>query len=73
MVCEPGTRFQAIMATQIIGDNEDVASRIVRFDLFEEFNVVLGIARRRTFDHFFAIADAERSIDPHLLVATTVL
>ena len=57
MLCEPGACFQAVMATQVVGDNEDVARRIVRVDVLEELNVVLGITRRCTTRKLFAITD----------------
>ena len=72
MVCEPGTSSQAIMTAQIVCDDEDVACRVVGFDVFEQFNIVLGIPRRTSGD-LLAVADAQCSINPHLLVAAAVL
>jgi hypothetical protein len=57
MVCQPGACLQAIMAAQIVRDDEKVPGRIVCFDLFEQFNIVLGIARSRTAGNLLAIAD----------------
>ncbi|GHO99831.1 hypothetical protein KSF_098790 [Reticulibacter mediterranei] len=57
MIREPSTRLQAVMTAQVVGDNEDIAHGIVRFDLFEQFNVVLGIARCGTSGELFAITD----------------
>ena len=73
VLCQPGARFQAVMTAQIVGDNENVAGRIVSFNVLEELNVVLGITRSRTARDLFAIADAQRSIDPHLVIPATVL
>jgi hypothetical protein len=72
VVCQPGTGCQAIVTAQVVGDDEDVARRIIGFDLFEQLNVVLGIARSRAPRDLFAIADTQRSIDPDLLLTTTV-
>jgi len=58
MVREPGAGFQAVMAAQIVRDEENVAGRIVGFDVLEELNVVLGIARSGTARNLLAIADA---------------
>ncbi len=57
MVCQPGAGLQAIMAAQIVRDDENVPGWIVSFDLFEQFNIVLGIARSRTAGNLLAIAD----------------
>ena len=73
MLCQPGARFQAVMATQVVGDNEDIPRWIVRFTILEQLNVVLGITRSRTARDLFAIADSQRSIDPHLVIPATVL
>lgn len=48
MVCQPGTRFQAVMAAQTVSNDEDVAGGFVRLDALEKFNVMLGIARGGT-------------------------
>lgn len=73
MVCEPGARFQAVMTAEIVCDDENVARRIVRFDVLEELDVVLGIACSGTSGNLLAVADAERPVDPHLVVPATVL
>src|SRR5258708_14613653 len=58
MVCQPGAGFQAVMAAQIVRDNENVAGRIVRFDLLEQLDVMLGVARSRTAGDLLAIMHA---------------
>lgn len=80
MVCEPDARLQAVMTTQVVGDDEDSAFRIVSLDVlldvleeFEECNVILGVTRRGASGDLLAIADAQRSIDPHLVIPVTVL
>jgi hypothetical protein len=73
MVRQPGARLQAVVTAQVVGDNENIARRIVSFDVFEELNVVLGVARRGTPRDLFAIAYPQCAIDPDLLVTTTVL
>lgn len=47
MVDQPGAGFQAVMAAQIIGDDEDLPRRIVHFDLFEEFRSLWNCAQPR--------------------------
>jgi len=72
MVCEPGARFQAIVTAQIVGDDEDIPRGIVRFDVLEELNVVLGVTRKGTSGDLLAIADAQRPVDPGLVIPATV-
>lgn len=72
MVCEPRAGLQAAMAAQIIRDDENISGWIVCFDLFEEPNVVLGIARGRTTRDLLTIADPQCSIDPHFVIPTAV-
>jgi hypothetical protein len=73
VLCEPGTRLLALLATQIVGNDEKVAGWIVRFDVLEQLDGGLGIARRRTSGHFFTVAHPQRPIDPHLVITTAVL
>jgi hypothetical protein len=73
MVLEPGARLETVMTAEIVCDDENVARWIVRFDVFEQFNVVLGIARSGTFGDLLAIADSQRPIDPQFVIASTVL
>ena len=40
----PGPRLRTIMAAQIIGDDENVARRIVGFDIPKQSNVVRRVA-----------------------------
>ena len=55
MVCQPGAGFQAVVTTEIVRDDENVPRGIVRFDLLEQFNVVLGIARGGAVRNLLAI------------------
>lgn len=73
MVCESDARLQAVMTTQVVGDDEEIAFRIVSLDVLEEFNAILGVMRRGTSGDLLAIADAQRSIDPRLVIPATVL
>lgn len=72
MIRKPGTSLPAVMAAQVVGDDEDVAHRVVGFDVLEEPNVVLGVTRRSTSGELLAIADAQRPVDPDLVVPATV-
>lgn len=40
MLCHPGTRLQTVVATEVVRDDEDIARGIVRFDQFEQLDVV---------------------------------
>ena len=45
MVCEPGACLQATMTAQIVGNDEDVAGRVVGLNLFEQLDVIRRVAR----------------------------
>src|SRR5258708_6220716 len=47
MIHQPGTGFQAVMAAEIVRDNENVPCGVVGFDVLEQFDIVLRIARSR--------------------------
>jgi hypothetical protein len=68
-----GARLQAVMTAQIVRDKEEVPQRIVRFDVLEELNIVLGITCSGTSGQLLAIANPQGAIDPDLLLATTVI
>jgi hypothetical protein len=55
MLFQPGACFQAIVTTEIIADDENVAFGIVRFDVGQQRNVALGITRGGTAGQFLAI------------------
>jgi hypothetical protein len=44
VVCHPGTCLQAVMTTEVIRNHENVAGGIVRFNEFEQLDVVRRIA-----------------------------
>ena len=44
MLFQPGACLQAVVTTEIIGDDEDIAGRIISFDIGEQSNVAFGIA-----------------------------
>ena len=67
MLFEPGACLKAVVTTESIGDDEDLAGRIVGFNVGKPRNVALGIARGRTAGQHPPIADPQRSIDPGFL------
>ena len=56
MLFEPGAGLETGMTGEVIGDDEDVAGRIISFDIGQRSNVALGIARGRTAGQHLAIA-----------------
>jgi hypothetical protein len=58
MVCEPGVGLQTVMAAQIVRDDENIPRRIVGLDVFEQLDVILGVARSGTAGDLLAIAHA---------------
>ncbi|GHO60740.1 hypothetical protein KSB_92150 [Ktedonobacter robiniae] len=58
MLRQPGVHLQAIMTAQIIGNEKNVASGVVRFDHFEQFDVIGGVARGGTPRELFRLIDS---------------
>ncbi len=73
MLSHPGAGLSTVMAAEIIGDHEDIACRIVGFDVLQQSDVVRRVARGGTSGELLAIAHAQRSIDPGFLRAATVI
>jgi len=44
MLCHPGAGLSTVMAAEIIGDDEDVACRVVSFNVLKESDIVRGVA-----------------------------
>src|SRR5512135_2505656 len=64
VLSQPGAGLSAVMAAEIISNDEDVPSRIVGFNVGQRGNVPLGIARSGTPGQQLSIAHPQRSIDP---------
>ena len=62
MLCQPGASLSAVMAGEIVGDNKDVARRVIGFDIGQEGDVVRGVTRSGTSGQFLAITYAQCSI-----------
>ena len=73
MLFEPSARLQAVVTTEIIGDDEDVAFGIVGFDVGEQGDVPFGVARSGASGHFLAIAHPQCPVDPGFLGATLIV
>ena len=73
MLCQPGAGLSAVVAGEIVSDDEDVAGRIVNFDVCEQGNVVRRVARGGALGQLLAVAYAQCSIDPGFLGATTII
>jgi hypothetical protein len=73
MRSHPGASLGTVVAGQVVGDDENVARRIVGFNVSKQRDVVGGVARSGTPGHLLAIAHTQRSIHPHLLLATAVI
>jgi hypothetical protein len=73
MPFEPGARLQAIVTAQIVGDDVDIPAWIVRFDVFEQFNVAFGVTRGGASGDFLAIAHPERPIHPGFFRPPTII
>ena len=53
---QPGAGLETVVTTEIIGDDEDVAGRIISFDIGQESDVLLGVTRSSAASQFFPIA-----------------
>src|SRR5258708_2697469 len=73
MPFQPGARLQAGVTGEIIGDDEEIPSWIVSFDVGEQGNVALGVTRSRAAGQLFAIAHPQRPVDPGFLRPTPVV
>ncbi len=45
MLGQPGAGLGTVVAGEVVGDDEDIAGRIVSFDVSEQGNVVRRVAR----------------------------
>jgi len=70
---QPGTGLQTTVTAEIIGDDENVASGVVSFNVGQESNVAFRVARSRTERQLLAIAHAQGSVDPRLLGSATII
>ncbi len=73
MLGQPGAGLGTVVAGKVVSDDEEVARRIVGFDVGQQSNVVRRVARSGAADQLLAIAHAQRSIDPGFFGATTVV
>ncbi len=70
---QPGARLQAAMTAEIIGDDEDVASRIVSLNVSEQSDIAFGIARSRASGQLLAVTHPQCPIDPGFLGPASVI
>jgi hypothetical protein len=73
MLSHPGTSLSTVVAGKVVSDHEDVACRIVGFDVGKQRDVVRRVARDGTSGELLAIAHAQCAIDPGFLGAATVI
>lgn len=73
MLCHPVPRLSTVMTAEIIGDDEDIAGRIVGFDILEQSDVVGRVTRSGTPGQFLTVTHAQGSIHPGFFGATAVI
>jgi hypothetical protein len=73
MLSHPGTSLGAVVAGKVVGDQEDVACRIVGFAVGKQRDIVRRVTRGGTSGEFLAIAHAQRTIHPGFLRPATVI
>lgn len=73
MLGQPRAGLGTVVAREIVGDDEEIAGRIIGFNVSRESDIVGGVARSGTSGELFAITHAECSIDPGFLRSATVV
>jgi len=73
MLSQPSVGLGTVVAGEVVGDDVDVAHRIVSFDVMKQSDVVRRGARGGASGQFLAIAHTQRSIDPGFLGTATVI
>ena len=53
---EPSARLEAVMAAEVIGDNEDVARGVIGLNVGQQGDVAFRVARSGALSQFLAIA-----------------
>jgi hypothetical protein len=61
---QPGSRFETAVTGEIVADDEDVPTGIVRFDVSQQCDIAFGVARSRAARQFLAVTHPQRPIDP---------
>src|SRR5207247_95136 len=73
MFSQPSTGLGTIVSTEIIGDHVDCASGIGHFNVSQQGNVALRVARCGTAGDLLAITNPQCAIHPDLLLAAAVI
>ncbi len=73
MPFQPGTGLQTIVAAEIVADDEDVAVRVVGFNVGQQSDVAFRITRSRTARQLLAVAHPQGSVDPRLLRPAAII
>jgi len=73
MLGQPCAGLGTVVAGEVVSDDENVARRIVGFDVSEQGNVIRRVARGGALGQFLAIAYTQRSIHPGFLRTATVI
>src|SRR6266702_2645957 len=73
MIKQPRAGLETRMTAEIIGDDEDLAQRIVGFNVGERGNVAFRVARSRASGQFLPITYPQRSIHPGFLGSALVV
>ena len=55
MLGEPRAGLGTVVARQVVGDDGDIASRVIRLDVLQESDVACGVARSGTSGPLLAI------------------
>ncbi len=73
MLDQPSAGLGTVVTGEVVGDEEDVARRIVGFDSSQQANVVRRVARGGASRQFLAIAHTQCPRDPGFLRTATVI
>ncbi len=73
VIDQPGAGLEAVVTREIVSDDEDIPARIVGFDVGEQGDVALGVARGGTAGQLLAITYPQCPVDPGFLGSALIV
>src|SRR5260370_36690378 len=73
VIDQPGASLEAGVAREIVSEDEDIPVRIVGFDVGQQGDVALGVARGGTAGQLLAITHPQCPVDPGFLRSAPIV
>src|SRR5260370_21877945 len=73
VIDQPGASLEAGVTREIVSDDEDIPVRIVGFDVGQQGDVALGVARGGTAGQLLAITHPQCPVDPGFLRSAPIV